>query len=145
MNVSPPRNYRNIRFWLQRLTACQIRSWEVSVVSRRVNVCSSWSCTEMCNKAYSTGQKGVWSSVWQLVLRLYGGHLQLQTEHVRLGLFPVVGSSTLKVRTFYEAMQSESLWSEHKGITAKTQQCIDISEKLYFSKLFSRYIFTPNW
>ena len=63
MDISPPRTSCNAPFRLQRLTAGQRRSWEVSVASRRVKVCRSWSCTEMCNKAYCTGQKGAWSNV----------------------------------------------------------------------------------
>jgi hypothetical protein len=53
-----------------------------------VNVSSSSSCTETCNKAYITGQKGAWSSIWQLVLRLCSGHLQRRTQQLKLGLIP---------------------------------------------------------
>jgi hypothetical protein len=84
----PARTSRNVTIWLPKITACRIISQEIKVALRRVNVCSSRSWTEMCNKDYSTGQKGAWSSVWQLILRLCGGHWQLPTEQLKLGLIP---------------------------------------------------------
>jgi hypothetical protein len=134
------RTSRNVTFWLQEVTACQIRSREISVASRRVNVCSSVSSTEMCNKAYSTGQKGAWSNVWQFVLRLYGGHLQLRT--LTWADSPLLDPH-LQRYVHAKLMQGVSLQSVLRGTTQEPY--IYISQNLHFSTLLLQPISTPNW
>jgi hypothetical protein len=99
------RTSRNVTSWQQQIT-CQIRSREISVAPRRVNVCSSGSCTEMCDKAYSTGQKGAWSSVWRLYVYMVCIYSCKQSIW-NVGWFPAIGSSPPAVRTFQKLMQSE--------------------------------------